>query len=386
MSETAPRILLAAVEPSADAIGASVIAALRDRAPGAELFGCGGEAMAAAGFDSAFPTNDLAVMGFTDVARVYFKALARADALMELAAARQADAAVFIDGWAFSRLCAGRFKKRAPATRRLKLVAPQVWASRPQRVDFVREHFDGVMCLLPFEPDWFAAAGVRARFVGNPNFQAAWRARGDGAAFRARHDLGDAPVLGLFLGSRRQEVRRHVEPFAGAAARIVEEAPGVRTIVSAAPGVIDLVRSAADDWPFEPVFVDPDEKYDACAATTAAIAVSGTITTELAINGAAVVVAYKVDPLTAFWVRRVMTGAHASILNVAVDAPAMPELLQEDCEPAKLAAAVRALLLDPGAREEQRAQIAPALAGLRLDGPSAADLAAETILEWTRGG
>ena len=145
-------IMLAAVEPSGDALGAALYGELNLKIPDAELFGCGGALMAEQGFSSLFSTDSFAVMGFTDVAKALPEGFRRARQLAQEVARRNADAAILIDGWAFSRVTAKRIRALSPATKIFKFAAPQVWASRPQRVDFVKKYFDGVLTLLPFEP------------------------------------------------------------------------------------------------------------------------------------------------------------------------------------------------------------------------------------------
>ncbi|MEL6213054.1 MAG: lipid-A-disaccharide synthase, partial [Pseudomonadota bacterium] len=310
-------ILLAAVEPSADALGASLVAALRDRAPDIKVFGCGGALMGAAGFESAFDTGELAVMGFTDVVRALPVGFQRARELAALARAQAADAAVLIDGWAFSRITAKRLRALSPQTKVFKYAAPQVWASRPQRVDFVKHYFDGVLTLLPFEPPWFDRVGVQAAFVGNPTFEKAYGARGDGAAFRARHNIDASPALLVAPGSRRSEITHIAPVFVETANLLSKQVPALKIIVAPAPAVAEETRAALATIKAPVFFAEPAEKYDAFAAADVALAASGTVTTELAINKTPTVVAYRADVLTAFWARRVVTSPFASIVNVA---------------------------------------------------------------------
>ena len=378
--------MLAAVEPSADSIGASLMRELKKRCAAAAFFGCGGPEMAREGLVGAFPIEAFSVMGVTDAIRVAPLAMRRARDIAELAAREKADVAVLIDGWAFSRLAATRLRKFSPQTTVIKLVAPQVWASRPMRVKFVKKFFDGVLTLLPFEPAWFEKEGVPAEFVGNPNFQAAWAARGNGEAFRARHGLGDGPVLGVLLGSRRREVKRLERPFREAAAILAREVPSLRIVSTVADSVAPLVRKALADWPGDPVLVGADEKYDAMAAATVALTASGTASTELAINRTPMVVAYKVDPLTAFWARRVKTTPFASIINVAADRFVIPEFIQEDCEPRMIASALLAMIEDPSVYVEQAESFDVILKELGVDGPSAAQAAAARVLDWAHKG
>lgn len=382
-TDRALTIMLVAVEPSADEIGAATLRELKAIAPaGSRFIGCGGPAMEAEGFQSDFPISPLSVIGFSDVVRALPLGLRRARELAERACDEAVDVVVFIDGWAFSRVAAKRFRALAPHTTRLKFVAPQIWASRPHRVEFVRTHFDGVLALLPFEPPLFERAGVRAAFVGNPNFQRAFMERGNGAAFRARHALGAGPVLAVLLGSRVAEVRRLGPPFREAVARLCALIPELRIVSPLAPAVADQAREMMFDWPGRPVLVATSEKDDLFAAADVALAASGTATTEIAINETPVVVAYRIDPFSAFMLRPKMIIPYVSILNVAAGAFVIPEFIQEKCDPVALADAVGGLLRDPKARAAQLAAVAPALRALRLDGPPAAACAARLILDW----
>jgi lipid-A-disaccharide synthase len=296
------------------------------------------------------------------------------------------DVVVLIDGWAFSRLVATRLKKLSPQSTVVKLVAPQVWASRAGRVKFVKDHFDAVLCLLPFEPPYFTRAGVRAEFIGNPNFQAAWRARGDGAAFRARHRLGDAPLLAVMLGSRKTEIARLAKPFGEAVTILAERVPGLRVVSPVAPSVERQARAKLEKFAGAPVIVGADEKYDALAAANVGLTASGTASTELAINRTPMVVGYRLDPVSAIWARSVLKIPYVSIINVAGGRFVIPELLQEECEGPNLAGALLPLFNDPEAYAEQGSAFATILKSLGVDGAPAAEIAAARILEWAAMG
>ncbi|MEE2693119.1 MAG: lipid-A-disaccharide synthase [Pseudomonadota bacterium] len=379
------RFMLVAVEPSGDALGAALFRELKKLFPAALFTGCGGPLMEKEGFRSLFPIDPFSVIGFTDVARAIPAAYKRAEELTQIAITNKITAAVFVDGWAFSRICAKRMRKQAPETKLFKFGAPQVWGSRPQRVHFVKAHFDGVLCLLPFEPQWFRKVGVKAEFVGNPNFQAAWAARGDRAAFRERHGLGQAPVLAVLPGSRRGEIERLRKPLEGAVSLLAERVEGLRIVAPLAPQVEQRARAMMAEWPGAPVIVDQEEKYDAFAAADAAIAKSGTVTTEIAINRTPMVITYRFDPLTAFWARRVLTTPFASVLNYAAGRYVIPELIQEQCTAENLAGAVLPLLTGGESRIEQLAAVPELLAGMAVDGPPAERLAAEQIRAWMAG-
>jgi lipid-A-disaccharide synthase len=359
---------------------------LKVLAPDAVFCGCGGAQMAREGLQSLFPIDAFSVMGATDVARVAPLAMKRAMELAQLAASQAIDVAVFIDGWAFSRLATTRLRKLSPSTTSIKFVAPQIWASRPGRVKFVKKFFDGVLTLLPFEPALFEREGIHAEFVGNPNFQAAWRARGDGDAFRARHHLGAAPVLAVLLGSRKREVTRLAPPFRDAVDLLAREIPGLRVVSPLADSVAPLAKRKMAGWPCEPLFVGAEEKYDAMAAANVALTASGTASTELAINRTPMAVAYKVDPLTSFWAKRVKTTPYASIINVAADRFVIPEFIQENCVGGYIATALEALFNDPSTYVEQAEAFDVILKELGVDGPSAATLAAQRVIDWAHLG
>lgn len=376
------KVLITALEPSADAIGAAFIRSLRKRMPNTAFIGCGGPLMAEAGFQSLFPTDDFAVIGVGDVLRVLTQAFSRAKELAELAATEKADAAIFIDGWLFARLCAVRFKKYAPQTVLYKLAAPQVWASRPERVDFVASYFDGVMCLFPFEPPLFEKAGARSAFVGNPNFQLAARSRGDGNAFRLRHQLSDKPILTVLLGSRRGEVKRLAPIFGAVVQQVAAKVDDLVVVTQLAPAVRDFAQPHIEKWGVETISPQPSEKFDAFAATTAALAVSGTVTTELAINGAPMVVAYRVENLTALWLWRAMKCDYASIINIAANKEILPEFLQLKCRPSAIVPSLLTLLTDEKIRTQQIEEARSVLEYLDVDGEKAEDRAAVQFVNW----
>jgi lipid-A-disaccharide synthase len=335
--------------------------------------------MEGAGLASAFDTSRLAVMGLGDAGRAVPAALSGAARLGRLARQERAAAAVLIDAWGFSRLAADRIKRASPGTRLVKLAGPQVWASRPGRARHVARTFDLTLTLLPFEPPLFEAEGGKAAFVGNPNFEAARAAPKDGRAFRARHGLGEVPLLVVLPGSRGGEVGRHMDVFGDACAGAAERVPGLLPVLVAAPAVEGLARELAARWTPAPLVVPGAERWDAFGAANAALAASGTVTTELAIAGVPTVVAYKVGRLTAAWIRRAAITPYASIVNVAAGEAVLPERLQEDCAPEQLCADIVRLLTDEGARRRQLKGTARALSQL-LTKDDPASLAAEEVL------
>jgi lipid-A-disaccharide synthase len=374
--------MLCALEPSGDALGAALMAALRRKRPDIAFTGCGGPLMTAEGLGSLFPIDRFSVIGPGGALTALSAALKAVGVLARAATEESPAAVVFIDSWTFSSMAARKIKKAAPRVTRVKYVAPQIWASRPERAETIGRLFDGVMCLFAFEPEPFIRHGVDARWVGHPGFQAARAHRVDNAAFRARHGIGDAPLLAVLPGSRSGELKRLAAPFGATVKNVVTTLPSARIVIAAAPALADRLPSIVRDWPGAPVIVGPQEKFDAFSAADAALAASGTVTAELAIFNTPMAVAYRVDPLTEFWARRVLTTPYVSLVNIAVKRLVAPEFLQQDCDPIRIAAALIPLLTGGPERDAQRAAFADIVETLAGGEFPAADAAAAAVLDW----
>ncbi len=363
------RIHLVAGEASGDVLGARLIAAIRAREPGAVFSGIGGERMAEQGFTSLFPIRELALMGLLEVLPSLRRLARRLDEAVEDVAARRPDMLVTIDSPGFTLRLAERVKARLGIPV-VHYVAPQVWAWRPGRVAKLARRVDRILALLPFEAAFFEAAGLRVDFVGHPVLE-----NQPGDAARLALPEGRRPLL-IMPGSRMGEVGRLLPLFEETLRRLPA---GVQPVVALAGPVEDVVRARTAAWPVPPVLVrDAAAKRDAMAGSAAGLIKSGTSSLECAAAGLPHVVAYRVNPVTAFLVRRMVRVRFASLVNLLLDREVVPEFIQQDCTPDRLAEAVARLLADPGAQREGFAQ---ALGTLRPAGgftPSAA--AAEAVL------
>ena len=375
-------VVISAVEASGDVLGAALMRALKARRPGVVFIGCGGPMMAREGLTSLFPIDGFAVIGPAGALKALPAALKGAGRLARAALEEKAAAAVLIDSWSFSRLAARRIRAASPEPALIKYVAPQVWGSRPERAEHLAALFDGVLTLFEFETPWFERFGVKTQFVGNSIFQAARRRVGGGPAFRERHDIGDAPLLAVLPGSRPDEARRLGGVFEETVRLLMKERPSLRVCAPVAPAVEGIVRPAAAHWPGAPILISPEERLEAFSAADAALAASGTVTTEIAICGTPMVVGYRVGPLTEMWIRSVITTPYASMVNVAAEREAIPEFLQKECRPEALAAALAPLLAGGEARDAQLRAFVPALERLGVGGPPAEEAAADAILGW----
>jgi lipid-A-disaccharide synthase len=377
------RIALVAGEPSGDQLGFKLMQALRaatdDRV---EFLGVGGEAMDQEGLTSLFPLADIAVMGVLPV-------LARLPTLIErirrsAAAIIEArpDALVIIDSPDFTHRVARRVRRALPALPVIDYVSPSVWAWRPGRARAMRAYVDCVLALLPFEPAAHARlGGPRCVYVGHPLVERLDELRANAVEVRRR--AADPPLVLVLPGSRRSVIARLMGDF-GAAIAAAERAAGPFEVVlpTLAP-VEDEVRAQATKWSRRPrIVVGEAEKLAAFRSARAALAASGTVTLELALAGVPLVGAYKVSPLEA-QLRHIVTLPFSILLpNLVLGEAAIPEFLQDNCQPSALAAALAPLIAAGPTREAQLAALARLAGRMRLaDGRTPSAHAATAVLE-----
>lgn len=378
-------IFLIAGEPSGDVLGAHLMAALQELTEGRVQFaGIGGPAMIAEGLTSLFPMDELSVMGLIEVLPRVPKLLRRIGETVTAIREFQPHAVVTIDAPGFCFRVAARLKKSARAGAAIPpiihYVAPQVWAWRPGRARKLARIVNHLLVLLPFEPPYFERHGLACTYVGHPAFESGVQ-YGDGAAFRARHGIApDDRVLCLLPGSRIGEVSRLLPIYRETAARLMREMPRLRIVCAAAAAVDEQVRSEVAVWPVAVAVADSDARFDCMAASDVALAASGTVTLELAAAGVPMVVAYRMNLVTAWLARRLVRVQYANLVNLVLGRGAIPELLLEDCYPEALADALIRLLGSDGERQRQRVAMAEALARLGSGALRPSHRAAKAVL------
>jgi lipid-A-disaccharide synthase len=381
-SEGPLSLFLVAGEPSGDMLGARLMGAVRALAGDQVRFaGVGGERMAAAGLASVFPLEDIAVMGLLQVVPRLPVVLRRIRDTVDAIAAARPDAVVTIDAPSFT-LRVARRARRAGATV-VHYVAPQYWAWRPGRMRRLPQQVDHLMTLFPFEPAFFARCAVPTTHVGHPAIEQA--GAGDAAAFRARAGVAaDARVVAVLPGSRAHLVARMLPLFAATIARVAE-GRRLHVVVPTLAARRARIAASVASWPVPVAVVDAAaDRSDALAAAEAALTVSGTITTELAVAGLPMVVGYRVDELSARIARRLITVKYAAMPNLILDRALVPELLQWNCTPDRLAAGLARLLDDPAAAAAQRAGLAEVARALGAGGESPSLRAARVVLDVAR--
>ncbi|MGH8169647.1 MAG: lipid-A-disaccharide synthase [Steroidobacteraceae bacterium] len=377
------RVGIVAGESSGDLLGAALIAALRARVPEVEFFGIAGQKMIAAGCEAWAGAEELAVMGLAEVLPHLPRILRLRASLIARLLAAPPDVFVGIDAPTFNLGVARRLKDRGVRT--VQYVAPQVWAWRQGRARKIGRACDLVLCLLPFETEFYARHGTRAVFVGHPLADQI-PLEVDRAGARAALGLdSSATVIALLPGSRMGEIERLAVDFLQAAAWLAAHRPDLRFIAPMATArareAFERKQSEVLDAPN--ILLIEGRTQQTLAACDAAIVASGTATLEALLSRRPMVVAYRFGAVTAFLLRRLrlVKVPYFSQPNLLVGRPLVPELLQEQVSGAALGEALLGRLSDREylrQLDEEFRKVHETLRG------GAADRAAEAILTLLR--
>lgn len=375
-------VMLVAAEASGDALGAGLARALKARlGDGVRFVGVGGGRMAAEGVDSPFDIADLSILGLFEAIPAYPRIMRRVADTAALADREQPDVAVLIDSWGFTLRVAQALRRRRPDLPLVKYVGPQVWATRPGRARTLAASVDHLLSIHSFDAPWFEKEGLKTTFVGNPALAKDF-SRADPA--RLRQAIGaaeDEPILLVLPGSRPAEIKLVMPAFEEAVRRLKAERPGLHVVVPVAGTVAETVKARVAGWPFRAhVIEDEGLKDDAFVAGTVALACSGTVTTELALAGTPMVVAYRIGAATYAILKLIFKSPWVTMFNIAAKAFVAPEFLQAECTPDNLAKAVAERLDDPALRDRQVAAQNAALALMGKGGPDPSERAADAVL------
>jgi lipid-A-disaccharide synthase len=349
---------LIAGEASGDLLGAKLMHALKVNLGEAVRFaGIGGPRMQEEGLDLFFSQSELAHFGVFELLNHIPHILKRIrQTVAEVKRLRPA-ALVTIDAPDFSFRVAKKLTGEDIPL--IHYVAPTVWAWRPGRAQKVADILDHLLALFPFEPPYFTEEGLGCTFVGHPILESG-ADQGDAQRFRTKYGIGaDVPLLAVLPGSRHSEIARLMPVFAATVGSLKTRHPALRVVIPAAPGLAAVINDKCRDWAAPVTITESDQdKYDAFAASRVALACSGTVALELAIARLPAVIAYKINPLTFAAFRRFIKVDYVNLVNIMHGKPVVPELLQEDCEPEKLANAVDDLFNNDEARQKQIAGLA----------------------------
>jgi lipid-A-disaccharide synthase len=328
------RFALVAGEASGDTLGAGLIEALRAQAPDSTFVGMAGPKMIAAGCEPWYRAEEIAVMGFFEVLPHLRRILKLRRELIDRVERSNVDVYVGIDAQDFNRPAAAALKRAGIKT--VQYVSPQVWAWRQSRVATIRDAVDLVLCVLPFEPKFYEAHGVNAKFVGHPladliPFEV------DKADARTNLGLPSAkPMLAVLPGSRGSEVSRLSAPFMATAAWLKRERPDLTVAVAlASDSTAELFREATAGMDLAGVALIARRAGEVMAAADVVLTASGTASLEALLTKRPMIVAYKMVPLTYWLVRRLGVSKlpHFSLPNLLAGRALVPEFVQGQVRP-----------------------------------------------------
>ena len=385
------KIFLIATEESGDRLGAGLMKVLRQRLGDAVQFeGVGGRAMAREGLTSLFPIEELSIVGLAAVVRHLPKILRLIRDTAAAVTDVPTDMLVIIDSPDFTHRVAKRVRARDPSIPIVDYVSPSVWAWRPGRARAMRRYVDHVLALLPFEPDAYRRLrGPPCSYIGHPLIEQLGSLRPN-AEEQARRDA-EPPVLLVLPGSRRSEIRHHMAIFGEALGRLRAESVAFELILPTMPHLLEAVREGVErwqkDWQVEPrIVVGEQEKRAAFRIVHAALAKSGTVTLELALSCVPMVAAYRAGRVEAFILQRAINVSTVILANLVIGENVVPEFLQNDCTPDKLAGALREVLSDSALRRRQLDAFAKLDAIMSTGSTSPSVRAADIVLATMRKG
>ncbi|WP_338865315.1 lipid-A-disaccharide synthase [Myxococcus stipitatus] len=372
-----PRILVVAGEASGDSHAADLVAALQARRPDLTFFGMGGSRLAATGVELLFDAREVSVMGITEVLPRIPRILQIMKGLARTAEERRPVAAILVDIPDFNLRLAKKLKALGIPV--AYYISPMIWAWRRGRVHTIKRLVDRMLCILPFEEDFYREAGVSARYVGSPVVEQV-PALDSPASFRNRLGLKpDAPTLALLPGSRMSEIRRLLPTMVDAARTLSAERPGLQVVVPVAPTIPrQEVVSRFEGSGVTPVLIE-GQAPEVVGASDAAVVASGTAALEAGLMQRPLVVIYRVS-LISYWVGRMMLQvAFVSLVNLLAGRRVVPELLQGDATPERIVEEVRRVWTPGPPRDEMLKGLAEVRG--RLGEAGAAARAAESVME-----
>ncbi len=353
-STIARKIFLIATEESGDRLGANLMKVLRQRLGGAVQFeGVGGQAMVREGLTSLFPIEELSIIGLAAVVGQLPKILRLIGETARAVTQASPDILVIIDSPDFTHRVARRVRASDPSIPIIDYVSPTVWAWRPGRARAMLRYIDHVLALLPFEPEEYRRLrGPPCSYVGHPLTEQTATLRPDPAEQKRRDEA--PPVLLVLPGSRRSEIRHHMAIFGETLSRLRDEGVAFELILPTMPHLIEAVSEGIKDWKVAPrIVIGEQEKRAAFRIARAALAKSGTVTLELALAGVPMVTAYRTGAVEAWIVLKAINVKSVILANLVVGENVVPEFLQQDCTPEKLAPALREVLDDSALRRRQ---------------------------------
>ena len=368
------RVLISAGEASGDLYAAGLVEALRRRNPDLDFFGCAGPRMQRAGVQAVVDASSISVVGLVEVITHIPRIWREYRKLVRAAVERRPDIAILTDSPDFHLRLARRLKSlQIPV---IYLIAPQVWAWRKGRLPLMRRVIDRLLCIFPFEPEFFVSNGIDAVYLGHPLTRLVHSSTGR-ADLRKRFGVPDGvPLVALLPGSRKGEVDRHLPILLETAHRITGATlnPAAKFIVAVPPELKLRERISGSS-----IQVLEGQTWDVLACSDLALAASGTVTIEASLLGTPMITFYRVNNLSWWMGKHLVKVPYYSMVNLVAGRPIVPEFIQADMTAPRLAAEALRLLADEGARQEMRRELA--LVVQKLSGPDDPMEVAASVVE-----
>lgn len=375
-------VFLIAAEESGDRLAAGLMNALRVRlGANVQFAGIGGRHMADEGLASLFPVDELSIIGLVAVAQKLPMILARIREATDAVIAAKPDVLVIVDSPDFTHRVARRVRKRDPSIPIVNYVSPTVWVWRSGRARKMRAYVDRLLAVLPFETEVHRKLnGPPCTYVGHPLMENLETLRPNAKELERR--TAAPPVLLLLPGSRGSEIKRNMHVFGETLRLLTAQGVAFDPILPTVPHLLDRVRAAAITWPVQPkIIVTDEDKRAAFRVARAALAKSGTVTLELALANVPMIAVYRVTPVEAFIARRVIQTTSIILPNIILGDNVIPEFLQDDFTPEKLASALRDVLADKPVRQRQLDAFARLDGIMSTGGKKPSERAAEIVIE-----
>lgn len=367
-------ILISAGEASGDYYAAQLVSQLRERWPECDFFGCAGPNLRAAGVRAAIRTEDLAVVGIFEVLEHLPRIWHRFRELIESSRRARPALAVLTDSPDFHFRVAAKLKRQGVPV--VYLVAPQVWGWRKGRVRTMRRIMDKLLCIFPFEEEFFRSHGVPAVYIGHP-LSTRVRPSLSREAFFAKHNLpANRPLIAVLPGSRKGEAIRHLPELKRAAGLLSRDRELSFLLPASATCGAAFFHDALAGSPIRAI---EGEAWDAMAHCDVALAASGTVTVEAALLGAPMVTFYRVTALSWAIGKILVDVPFYSMVNLIAGRRVVPELMQQQMTGERLAAEASILLDNSGERAKMKEELARVAGLLRSEGDPIARAAAEVV-------
>jgi lipid-A-disaccharide synthase len=366
-------------EPSGDLYAGALAVEIRRRQPDAAIFGLGGQRLMAGGGELLADYRGLSVTGLVEAVRVIPRSVSVLNRLVHAARSEKPQVLVVIDFPDFNFRLASAIKKLGIPI--IYYISPQLWAWRKSRMRVMKRIANRVLVIFPFEEQIYRDAGVPVQFVGHPLVDLA-RAHEPKDRFLREIGLDDSrPIVALLPGSRPNEVERLLPVMQKAAKTIANRVPGAQFVIARAPALEDSLFSSAARDSVNPVIVLA-RTDDVLAIANVVITASGTATVQTALHGRPMVVVYRLSPLSYRLGRRFVHVEDVAMVNLIAGRRIVPELIQDDCTPDRIAEEVLLLMTDPTRAERMRGALAEVRG--KLGQPGASGRAADAVLEVAR--